>query len=69
MTKHKSMALLGWRKGATDHDSQIGQLLYYMLAIQLQRLQLFLTPSQRTINYPLPSPLLGVFIEEGKVCK
>ena len=67
ITRRKRMAVLGWRGGQTAADSQIGQLLYYMLGVQLQRLQLFLSPSQRAVNYTPPSPLLGIFIEEGKV--
>ena len=67
LSKRKKMAVLGWRAEQTATDSQIGQLLYYMLGVQLQRLQLFLSPMQRAANYTPPSPLLGIFIEEGKV--
>ena len=38
--------LLGWKEQGQE-DSQIGQLLYYLLAVQLRSLQLFLTPAKR----------------------
>ena len=63
--------LQGWRSTRTvtvdpveRRDSQIGQLLFYLLAIQLRRIQLHYTSS----DGGLPSPLLGVFVEQGKVC-
>ena len=49
-------------------DSQIGQLLYYQLAVQLKRIQLHLTPGVAPCGYSPPSPLPVFFIKQGKVC-
>ena len=46
-------------------DSQLGQLLYYLLAVQLNRLQKHLSPMRRHVNSP--TPILGLFMDEGVV--
>ena len=56
-----------WRVPAA-RDSQIGQLMYYLMAVQLRRLQLHLrTP--RTPRTPRTeeavSPLLGLYMEDN----
>ena len=45
-------------------ESQLGQLLYYLLAVQLDRLQRFLSPRRTAAP---PTPVLGLFMEEGMV--
>ena len=49
-------------------DSQIGQLLYYLTALQLGRIQLFLSPSERPNTHGEPHEVLGLFMEQGKGC-
>ena len=59
----KKKKLFGmWRVAAAD--SQIGQLLYYLMAVQLNRLQLHLrTPgSEKAVG-----PLLGIYMEDDMV--
>ena len=74
LSRMGKMRLQGWRgSGVAMEDaertarsaSQIGQLLHYLLAIQLRRIQLHCTNSN---DDSCPSPVLGVFIERGKVC-
>ena len=43
-------------------ESQQGQLLYYLLAVQLDKLQRFWSPLRRNA-----APVLGLFMEEGMV--
>ena len=66
--------LKGWRTnkkvtvGQVERwDSQIGQLLYYLTALQLRRIQLFLSPSERPNTHGEPHEVLGLFMEQGKV--
>ena len=55
---------LTWREDPAD--SQIGQLLYYLLGVQLCSIQLFLThDSERRLK--APKPVLGLYMEEGVV--
>ena len=75
LSRMQKIELQGWKGvgrvkvGAVQRrDSQIGQLLHYQLAVQLKRIQLHLTPGVTPGDYGPPSPLLGVFIEQGKVC-
>ena len=53
-----------WRC-SDEPPSEVGQLLYYLLAAQLRHVQLFVTDSTNGE----PTPLLGLFMEEGKVCQ
>ena len=50
-------------KCSDEPPCQVGQLLYYLLAAQLRRVQLFLSSS----THGEPTPLLGIFMEEDKV--
>ena len=63
LTKKRVRLLAGEGQG----DSQIGQLLYYLVGIQLKSLQLFLNPSTQQEDYDQPMPVLGIFMEEGMV--
>ena len=67
MTRMAKIQLVGWRMkdkvvmaGVKFRNSQIGQLLKYLLIIQLWRIQLFLSENDK-------DPL-GVLVEQGKVC-
>ena len=53
-SKMKRLRLAGWHEESSD--SQVGQLLYYLTAVQLKMIQT-----------AFPSPVLGLFMEEGKV--
>ena len=49
---------MGWREPA--EPTQIGQLMYYLTAVQFSRLQhQHLSP---------PTPVLGLYMEDGLVC-
>ena len=52
----KKVKLAGWR--GNESDSQVGQLLYYLIAVQLSMIK---------SAAPLPNPVLGLFMEEGMV--
>ena len=76
MTRVDKIKLKGWRSqgrqfiGTVERrNSQIGQLLYYLVAVQLQQIQLYLSPTEREFEHNLPTKTLGLFIEEGKVSK
>jgi hypothetical protein len=67
--------LKGWRPkdrvtvGQVERqNSQIGQLLYYLVTVQLRRIQLYLSPSEIPNHYGAPHDILGIFMEQGKVC-
>ena len=49
---------MGWREPA--EPTQIGQLMYYLTAVQFTRLQ-------RQHSSP-PTPVLGLYMEDGLVC-
>ncbi len=66
MSQKKKLQMDSWREPA-EPCSQIGQLLYYMVGVQLRRLQLFLAPNTEDQGTTPPSPLLGVYMEEGMV--
>ena len=72
MTRVDKIKLKGWRsKGrgtVARRNSQIGQLLYYLVAVQLQQIQLYLSPTEREFEHDIPAKTLGLFIE-GKVSK
>jgi hypothetical protein len=51
----KKRLRLGWREPA--EPSQIGQLMYYLMGVQLRRIQL----KQQTP----PTPVLGLYMEDG----
>ena len=53
-----------WRVPPAATDSQIGQLMYYLMAVQLRRLQLHLrTPrTEEAVG-----PLLGLYMEDDVV--
>ena len=73
MTRVDKIKLKGWRRqfiGTVERrNSQIGQLLHYLVAVQLQQIQLYLSPTEREFEHNLPTKTLGLFIEEGKVSK
>jgi hypothetical protein len=54
--------------GVERRNAQTGQLLYYLLVLQLRRIQLYLSPTERPNTYSPPHDALGIFVEEGKVC-
>ena len=56
LSQKKKIKLSSWRE---NDDSHIRQLLYYFMLVQLRSL----------VQTPLaaPCPVLGVFLEEGKV--
>jgi len=51
----EELKVKGWKE--REDDTQIGQLLYYMTAVQL-----------RSLSLGTPHPVLGIFMEEGMVC-
>ena len=75
MSRLAKTQLKGWRARETvtvgmveRRNSQLGQLLYYLVTLQLRRIQLYLTPTERHNSYGAPHAVLGVFMEESKVC-
>ena len=71
LTRMERIRLKGWRapgksfvSGRSIRNSQLGQVLFYLTAIQLQRVQLYLKDQG---TGPL-NKALGIFSEEGKVC-
>lgn len=75
MTKLEKIRLKGWKSGSMTYvggvesrNSQIGQLLYYLVVVQLQQLQEFLSPLKQPCNITQPKDVLGFFMEQGKVC-
>ena len=66
LSRRKLIKLLGSKEQGQE-ESQIGQLLYYLLTVQQRSLQLFLTPAKRQNKHTQPLPLLGIFMAEGKV--
>ena len=48
-------------------NSQIGQLLFYLVTIQLKKIKLYLDPAKRCHNYKAPNDVMGIFMEQGKV--
>ncbi len=52
-----------WRE-PKEHDTQIGQLLYYLTAEQFRRLQMHFTPNAR---HQYPTLVLGLYMEDGVV--
>ena len=57
MSKKFKRVAMSW-KSASASDSQIGQLMYYLMGAQMRCVQVH--PSS-------PPPLLGFFMEEGMV--
>ena len=63
-----------WRSGSKTkleerevRNTQIGQLLFYLVTLQLKRLQLYLHPTERDKDHGLPTKALGVYMEGGNV--
>ena len=74
MTKVEKIILKGWRPSGAQlisnvlrRNSQIGQLLYYLTAVQLKQIQHALSPEQRICRPQNTCKTLGLFIEGGKV--
>ena len=74
MTHIDKIRVKGWRASDTvviqSHlvrNSQIGQLLFYLVVLQLKRLQLYLSPLTRQAGHGPLQKALGLFMEEGKV--
>ena len=72
MTKLEKIRLKRWKSGSMTYvggverrNSQIGQLLYYLVVVQLQE---FLSPLKQPCNITQPKDVLGFFMEQGKVC-
>ena len=56
-----------WRDGGGgEENSQIGQLLYYMLGAVLRRIRKIMAPTGASANVST-APILGLFMEEGVV--
>ena len=78
MTRFEKIELKGWRPvstanvgggggGVGGRNTQVGQLLYYLVAVQLSQIQQYLSPLKGP-NDTLPTDVLGLFMEQGKVC-
>ena len=54
-----------WKKYIEVCNTQIGQLLFYLVTLQLKRLQLYLDPTEREKDHGQPTTALGVYMEGG----
>ena len=61
LSRMKKIRLKGWRGGSKSfigskvvRNSQIGQLLFYLVVLQLKRIQQYLEPSQQERRVWLP---------------
>jgi hypothetical protein len=75
LTRMEKIRVKGWRArsnteigGQTVRNSQIGQLLFYLLTLQLKRIKHYIDPSLREHNNSQPNKALGVYSEAGRVC-
>ncbi len=60
------LQLSGTWRAPSASDLQIGQLLYYLMAVQLRRL--FISPCSNGAQQPgPPTPVLGIYMEDGMV--
>jgi hypothetical protein len=69
MTKMEKIRLKGWRARYWLTRIQIGQLLFYLVILQLKRIQHYLQPVKGNVITIPAMKALGVFMEEGKVIK
>ena len=74
MTHLTKIKIKGWRTGKMAHvggverrNKQIGQLLYYLVAVQLKRVQQYLSPLKKPSEMA-PTDVLGLFLEQEEVC-
>ena len=72
--KLTKMEIKGWRYEPNSSigtknvpNNQIGQLLFYLVVLQLKRIQQYLQPSERESLYGPLTRALGVYNEEGMV--
>ena len=68
--KKKQMHYFGWRGETAETDTQIGQLLYYLTAVQQRRLQAYIEcqSGPPSVSSGPPAPVLGLFMEAEMVC-
>lgn len=74
LTKMEKIQIKGWKYEPNSsigtkkvRNNQIGQLLFYLVVLQLKRIQQYLQPSERESGYGPPTRALGVYNEEGMV--
>ena len=75
LSRMEKIRVKGWNtKSKTDigaktvRNSQIGQLLFYLLTLQLKRIKHCVDPSLREQNNAHPNKALGVYSEQGRAC-
>ena len=62
------MHYFGWQGKPAEMDSQIGQLPYYLTAVQLRRLRAYVGCQSPPQASPVPpAPVLGLFMEAEMV--